>query len=669
MVNLHKIGTRLYLAFGVLILLELIVVCIGIRQFHKVQALSTDVALGRWPKTVIANKIIDNVNGNGKAALALMFLTDPNDLKNGVAQMAEASKELTGFYEQLDLTVTDPAERKVLASIKEARGAYVGNRKTAIAFALNGRMEQARDMLTKETIPLQKAYLGTIYDLIERQGSAMGRAVTETDRIVSTSIALIAGLGLVSLLVSIGLVALLTKGITRPLAHAVAIAQCVADGKLDNEITVTGRGETGELLAALKHMQDKLNAILREIEDCGNNMEQAAYQVATISGEIADVSRQQDSRSGEVSAAMVELHQISSEVQAQAVAAAVRSRHVETLAQEGVQQVRKNIGSMEQTTQQVGRASAEILELEQSVQKIRNIVNAIREIAEQTNLLALNAAIEAAHARELGRGFAVVADEVRKLADRTTISAAEVNGIIGLLSENVHLMVGTMNLAVQTVNGTQEEAEKSAGTIESMGIDAVETAQGNQAISDASQKQLNQFGLLQATTETLFSVLKDNGAKVETTAAIGVELRTVTGRLNKIMASFTFTRGMTIEAAQHEQRRAPRAQNTLRVKLTQGAMSLDAVGCDFSLTGLGLRLPRPVDPQELLELSIYLPGDNLEAYACQQPLRIQGRMAWQRQEGGNHLGGVQFVSVDEHQRSTLKNCFAFFNKNSEHLDA
>ena len=47
--------------------------------------------------------------------------------------------------------------------------------------------------------------------------------------------------------------------------------------------------------------------------------------------------------------------------------------------------------------------------IQDSANRIADIVGLIEEIAFQTNLLALNAAVEAARAGDAGRGFAVVA--------------------------------------------------------------------------------------------------------------------------------------------------------------------------------------------------------------------------------------------------------------------
>ncbi len=456
------------------------------------------------------------------------------------------------------------------------------------------------------------------------------------------------------------LLQLITRSITRPVAEVVKAANELANGNLLVAIEIKSHDEMAEMLGAVRNTASSLSSVMSEIEYCATHMGQSAYQVAKISNEIAEVSRQQESRSGEVNEAMGALHRISSSVQTQAVDAVQRSRLVEAMAQEGIASVRQNIRSMDEATEQVNLTSAEVSDLEQSAQQIHSIANTIKEIAGQTNLLALNAAIEAARAGEQGRGFAVVADEVRKLAERTTNSATEVSDIIGLLSDKVKQVAETMNVVVEKVKVTQQESEKTANTIEGMASNAVEAAQASQGISSVSQQQLDQFALLESNLETLFAILKESATKTVISATIGEDLRMVTDRLSHILEGFNFVSNKLPEVVANDKRRAPRVQNSLLVKIAQAGRELDAVSSDFSMLGLQLRMAEAVNQSEPLEVSVTMPGNDLEHYSSQPPLQLKGRIAWQRMEGKKHLCGVEFVNMDEPKRAALKQCFDFY---------
>ncbi|MBI5890710.1 MAG: methyl-accepting chemotaxis protein [Nitrosomonadales bacterium] len=462
--------------------------------------------------------------------------------------------------------------------------------------------------------------------------------------------------------VLIGFVASLFVKPIQALRHAL---KEVEKGDLTKGVAHRSRDEIGELEQSFNDMLSKLNHIMREVNESGKEMEQSAFQIAKISHEIAEVGRKEQSRSEEVNSATQQLHQISESVQAQATEATVRAHQTESQAREGINIVQKNISEMENTVQEVNQAATKISELAKSAGQIHDIITTIQTIAEQTNLLALNAAIEAARAGEQGRGFAVVADEVRKLAERTTLSAGEISRIIGQLGGKVHEVTESMNVVVEKVHDNQKLAGETATVIERISVDIAETASANSGISEASGAQINNVDVLKSTLQGLFSTLHESSDKVETTAIIGDGLHKVTGKLNHLMTDFTFDHSSVTETAQHEKRSFPRASNRLLVHVTQGETEVECSSLDFSMAGIRLMMSKELDKNAPIAMELFLPQENLQKYEEQHPVRLQGKIGWQRTEQGKHVCGVAFGQLSEEAAKRLRECFRYYNKEAE----
>ena len=458
------------------------------------------------------------------------------------------------------------------------------------------------------------------------------------------------------------LIGLVAKIFLRPILEVIDSLRAVEEGDLTRAITVSAHDEVGTLQRALAGVVSRLAEVLGRVESSGKHMEQSAFQIASISKEIAEVSHTEQKRSTEVNSEMNNLSGMAQAVEARADSAARQTRKVEQLGREGVSNVERNIVEMEATAREVNRASVEVSELTAIAAEINRIIDSIQQIAGQTNLLALNAAIEAARAGEQGRGFAVVADEVRKLAERTNVSAGEVSAIVGNIAGKVGQLQHAMDDVVEKVQESRQVAEQTGKAISGMATEASQAAEASEAIVEASQQQLKQLSSLEATMGRLFDTLKESSTKVDTTAAIGTGLHRVTADLNKMMSGFRFQREIAVPARDgNDHRRHPRLRRGILVRVNQGGSDQDALVSDLSLSGVRLTISQHLDAARPVRVKLFMPEGSLESYMNQNPLELAADLRWQRQEEDRLRCGLEFKSVSSAQQARIEELFRFYN--------
>jgi methyl-accepting chemotaxis protein len=225
---------------------------------------------------------------------------------------------------------------------------------------------------------------------------------------------------------------------------------------------------------------------------------------------------------------------------------------------------------------------------------------------------------------------------------------------------------------VERVNGSSENTRETAAVIEKMVASVREFATVNLRISEVSQSQMERLEDLHTSLESLFETIKDSGSKVGITSLISSDLNKVTQEIVELMASFTFDTQSMPNVAKNELRRHPRAENGMLANVICNGYRLEAQGItkDFSMTGLQLRLPAGVDipSQSSLTLEIMTPYHSMEEYQAQTPLRVESRVVWQRGQDDNIIFGLEFKRLTKEQEKRLKECFAFFDKNSRYLE-
>ena len=206
------------------------------------------------------------------------------------------------------------------------------------------------------------------------------------------------------------------RSVTRPLQQAVAVAEKVASGDLTSTIEVKSSDEVGQLLHALRSMNESLKKIAGEVRLGTESISSASKQLSAGNSDLSQRTEEQASSLEETASSMEELTSTVKQNAENAMQANQLAAGASDVAVEGG----KVVGQVVQTMSSINDSS----------RKVVDIIGVIDGIAFQTNILALNAAVEAARAGEQGRGFAVVAGEVRSLAQRSAAAAKEIKELI-----------------------------------------------------------------------------------------------------------------------------------------------------------------------------------------------------------------------------------------------
>jgi methyl-accepting chemotaxis protein len=374
-------------------------------------------------------------------------------------------------------------------------------------------------------LPNTDAYLVSMAKLVASQDELLKAQAQEVETHYQTGRRYLATLFGIALALGILLAWRLTTGITRPLGQAVKVAQTVAAGDLASHIEVKSTDETGQLMQALKDMNDSLAKVVGEVRQGTDTIATASSQIAAGNHDLSSRTEEQASSLEETAASMEELTSTVKQNADNARQANQLAVSASSVAVKGGSVVAEVVGTMDA--------------INSSSRKIVDIIGVIDGIAFQTNILALNAAVEAARAGEQGRGFAVVAAEVRNLAQRSAAAAKEIKTLIGDSVDKVE-------------EGSKQVAE-AGRTMDEIVASVKRVTDIMAEITAASQEQTSGIEQVNQAITQMDQVTQQNAALVEEAAAAASSLQEQASSLSQVVSVFRLGQ---------EQQRAPQRSKT-----------------------------------------------------------------------------------------------------------
>jgi methyl-accepting chemotaxis protein len=319
------------------------------------------------------------------------------------------------------------------------------------------------------------------------------------------------------------------------------VLNAIAQGNLTERVTADYQGSFEALKDGCNLTADNLSEMLGEIREAVDTINTASSEISQGNTDLSSRTEQQASSLEETASSMEEL---TSTVRQNAD----NARQANTLAAKA-SDVAIEGGSL---IDQVVKTMASINE---SAQKISDIIGVIDGIAFQTNILALNAAVEAARAGEQGRGFAVVASEVRTLAQRSANAAKDIKALI--------------SDSVNKINNGNELVGKSGNTMKEI-VTAIKRVNDIMAeIAAASSEQSAGLDEVGKAVMQMDEMTQQNAALVEEAAAAAESLLSQSEQLATNVARFTLDDSMTrptvqAKAMPKKQLKAPAAKSATK---------------------------------------------------------------------------------------------------------
>ncbi|WP_343732968.1 methyl-accepting chemotaxis protein [Duganella sp.] len=531
-----KVGTRLGLGFGALLLMLAITIAVSIYSQAELADNTDDIVTETYPKVLQAQLIMNHNNKIARSLRNALLIKDEAKAAKELSVVLEKRKENSEAMKKLGEMVKSGKGVELFQAVQAARTPFNESLDEVMRLRREGDIDGAVSEMLGKMRGLQLAYMDAIDALIAHQSANMESARASAEATYHQSRNLAIALGLSALVLGASLAWLISRQLLRQLGgepnDVAAIAGQIAGGDLAVPITLRS-GDQRSLLFAIQGMRDSLADIVGQVRSGADSIVTAATEIASGNMDLSTRTEQQAGSLEETASSMEELTATVKQNTENARQANTLAQNASDIAVEGGAVVADVVHTMDA--------------INESAKKIVDIISVIDGIAFQTNILALNAAVEAARAGEQGRGFAVVASEVRVLAQRSAEAAKEIKKLIDD-------SVGKVDAGTQLVGQAGATMEKIVAAVQSVTAIMAEISTANNE-QEAGIEQINH-----AIAE-MDTVTQQNAALVEEAAAAAEAQQDQAHQLVQLVGVFKLSSEQPQQAAaaavQGSQRRQP----------------------------------------------------------------------------------------------------------------
>ncbi len=493
MIKNMKIGLRLALSFGLILVFMVVIILVSLNQIKVSRTMFDRIIKTNNVRLQLANNMIDHTREASINLRNILLLKDSGktlELKNkidSVRNLYDADfKKLEGL-----ITNDDTMSFAIVAKIKASQDVSRQLNNKVIDLAMAGKHEEAIILMNQQASKKVAGWITDIDELITHNEDRNIMRYLEAEKAQDNVRLFMFILGTVAIALAILISIFLTLSITRPLNISVQTADMIASGDLTIDLSTAEkrRDELGLLLQAFSKMVINLRGSVKDINEGVNLLGSSASEILAATTQVASGTAETATAISETTTTVEEVQQAAKQSAQKAKNVADSAQRVAQVSQNGQKAVEETVNVMNRIREQMDSITQTVVRMSEQSQSIGGIIASVTDIADQSNLLAVNAAIEAAKAGEQGKGFAVVAQEIKNLAEQSKQSTSQVRNILNDVQKATSTAVMATEQGSKAVESGVKQSVQTGETIRILAEssnEAVQASNTNSSVEPAT---------------------------------------------------------------------------------------------------------------------------------------------------------------------------------------